>query len=1070
MKGMNISKIISILSIITIALTTKIAFIAANEKIDFDSLTVEDGLSQGTVTSIVTDSKSNVWIGTDDGLNRYNGYDFKVYKHDEKNENSLSSNSIISIEEDNNSNLWIITNYGINKMNIETEIITNYENFSMQNSFNDIEINDILITKKQDILLATSKGIRIYDKKEDAFKDISNSKNELSQQKSLISEYIYSLEQDNEENIWASTQNGINKISKNNKIIDYFYDDIGLEDRDVVHKMYYDKDGYLWGATYNSGLLKISNNVKRYKSENSEKSLPSSHITSMLRDDYGGLWIGTDSGLAKYNQKNDDFEVYKSKAYDNNSLLDDEILTIAKGYGKSIWVGTYSGINLFNIKDKFYNYSHDVLDNNSISSDKVKSIYEDEDEFIWVATDKKYIDVIDKKNNNINHINKFKDLTLRDKSVNYITGKGSLVYIGTVDGLIEINVRNNKTKIYTQENGLLSNNINNLFMDREGYLWIASENGINVLNSKDGTIISLADFIDEKILKDKQVGAMFEDSKGNYYIGYSTYGGLVKISHDKKKIKVYKNDKEDKDSISSSSVTSIDEDSNGYLWIGTKNGLNKLDKFSGKFIKYNSKQGLNNNNIYGILIDKSNKLWIRSNRGMSVLDTKKGVFNNINYFDALESSEFSKHAQYINKEGTFLLGGESGLNVFNANKSKVVDLKKEIIFDCFEVNGIEYKNIENMNFKYYENNIDINFYLPSYKNKGMSVYKYKLENEKNNEKWYITTDTKVCYSNLKPGNYTFKVMSNSYNEVVNNENSVRFSISPPIWKSNIAKIIYISIVLFIIFANIKKVKKLNVLVEKRKIQLQKEREISEVLLKNIVDLEQNKNKCFMNLSYQLRTPITLINATVQLVNKINKMQDGISAQKLNYHIGIINKNCKKLLGTINNIIDSTKLENNSYIITLEERDVVFIVEEATLSLKDYIENKGIGLIFDTDVEEKIINCDAVEIERCIVNLIDNAGNFTPSDGCIKVEIKDLNDKVEIRVSDNGIGISKDYQENIFDRFKQIIDMKKEALKDGSGLGLTITKQIIQKHNGTIHLDSEEGKGSKFTIILPTNIF
>ncbi len=1063
MKEMKTS--ISTIFVIIIALIIKCDVVLANEKINFDSLTVEDGLSQGTVTSIITDIKNNVWIGTDDGLNRYNGYDFKIYKHDEKNKNSLPSNSIRQIKEDNDSNLWILTNYGISKMNIETEIITTYEDLDLHDNLNEIDINDMLITKNGDVLLATSKGIKGYDKKQRKFKNI------LYGESNNKEEYIYSLQEDDKGNIWASTQSGINKISKNNKKIDCFFNYKDLDIKDVVHQIYYDKDGYIWCATYNSGLIKIDkdNNIKKYKLDANEKSLPSNFITSILRDDCGILWIGTNNGLAKYDEKRDNFKVYKSKSHDKNSLLDDEILTIVKGYSKSIWVGTYSGISLFHPEDKFYNYSHDILDNNSISSNKIKSVYEDDYGFIWVATNKKYIDIIDKKNNCTYHINKFNDITLTDRSVNYITGKGSLIYIGTVDGLIEVNLKTNKTKIYTQESGLLSNNSTNLFLDSEGYLWISSEKGINILNSKDKTIINLADFIDKNILNDKNVASMFEDSKGNYYIGYSTYGGLVKINPNKNKVKVYKHDNKNKNSISSSSISSIDEDGNGYLWIGTKNGLNKIDKFSGKFTKYDSKQGLINNDIDSVLIDANNQPWVKSDNGISILNTKKGTFNNINYFDLLESNEFSKHAQYINKKGEFLIGGENGLNVFNTNELNITPLKKEIIFDYFKVNGKEYKNIENMNLKYNQNNIELNFYLPSYKNKGTSVYKYKLEGENKNEKWDITNDTKVSYSNLEPGNYTFKVMSNSYNGVVNNESSVKFKISPPVWESSIAKVIYILIIGSIVYINIKKIKKLNILVEKRKKELQSEREVNEVLLKNIIDLEQNKNKCFVNLSYELRTPIALINATVQLVNKINKMQNGISKENLNYHIGIINKNSKKLLGTINNIIDSTKLENNSYVIKLEENDIVFIVEEAALSLREHIESKDIELIIDTDVEEKIINYDETEIERCILNIVDNACKFTPNGGYIKVDIKDLNDKVEISISDNGIGIDKDYKDNIFDRFNQVLDMKKEALKGGSGLGLTITKQIIQKHNGSIHLESEEGKGSKFIIILPTNI-
>ena len=185
-------------------------------------------------------------------------------------------------------------------------------------------------------------------------------------------------------------------------------------------------------------------------------------------------------------------------------------------------------------------------------------------------------------------------------------------------------------------------------------------------------------------------------------------------------------------------------------------------------------------------------------------------------------------------------------------------------------------------------------------------------------------------------------------------------------------------------------------------------------------------------------------------------------------MNVINKNCKQLLSLIDNIIDSNKLQHDTYAINFETNEIVSIVEEVSLSLKDYVESKDILFIIDTDVEEKFIKCDKREIERCIINLIGNARKFTPVGGYIKVDIKDLGDKVEISVIDSGIGIENKYLETIFNKFNQVLEMKKEAIKGGSGLGLTITKQIIEKHNGTIHVESELGRGSKFIIRLPIN--
>ena len=182
-------------------------------------------------------------------------------------------------------------------------------------------------------------------------------------------------------------------------------------------------------------------------------------------------------------------------------------------------------------------------------------------------------------------------------------------------------------------------------------------------------------------------------------------------------------------------------------------------------------------------------------------------------------------------------------------------------------------------------------------------------------------------------------------------------------------------------------------------------------------------------------------------------------------MGIMDRNCSRLLSLINNLIDHTKIENNSYIINKKDEDIVYLVEETVLDIKDYIEEKGLELIFDTDVEEKVIRCDKVDIERCIINLVGNAVKFTPEGGLIEVLLQDLDDKVKIIVKDNGIGISEENQKIIFDRFNQVVDESSEQ-KGGSGLGLTITKQLITLHNGEIYVESEVGVGSEFIIILP----
>ncbi len=237
------------------------------------------------------------------------------------------------------------------------------------------------------------------------------------------------------------------------------------------------------------------------------------------------------------------------------------------------------------------------------------------------------------------------------------------------------------------------------------------------------------------------------------------------------------------------------------------------------------------------------------------------------------------------------------------------------------------------------------------------------------------------------------------------------------------------------------------------------------LYDHVIRLERNKNNYFINLSHELRTPLNVISSTQQLLLEFNKKKGVIEKNRLEYHLNVMKNNTNRLLNLINNIIDTAKAEHGNYHLNLQMEDIVYIVEETCLDMKDYIESSGIELLIDPDVEEKIIQCDKNEIERCIVNLVDNARKFTPQGGKIEVSIIDLGKTVKISVKDTGVGIDNINKMHIFDRFNQVIDENAET-KGGSGLGLTITKHIIDMHKGRIYVESEVDNGSTFTIILP----
>ena len=1054
-------KINIILILVCIFSCLKISTSYANirESFNFKNITIEDGLSQSTVETIYQDSKGYIWIGTNDGLDRYNGYEFKHYKHDKYDKNSIANNYIVDIIEDKNGYIWVSTIGGLSRINPDKDEIKNYYSKEDSGNLSNSNLWQILCTKDNRLIASTIDGLNVYDKNKDKFTRI------LYKEGELPSQYIYSLEEDINGHIWVGTDNGLVELDKDLNIVKSYQDAIGDSD---VYNVYDDSKGNIWVCTLDNGLFKINLDDKRvenYKNNNSKISIPSNNVRDIISDSEGKLWIATDKGLCTFDYEREEFITYNKKSYQSNSLIDDEIFCLLKDSSGLIWIGTYSGISRFNPNSNFTHFKLDPYEDNSISGNVIHGIYEDDDKTLWIGTNESGVNIINGES--IKHLNKENSNIVSDL-IEDITGFKNYIFIGTNEGL-SVLVKNDKTAKnytitnYTTKDGLPSNKIRSLFIDSKGYLWIGTNKGLAILDINNNKIIDITYILDEMGVSDKFIRAVYEDSKGNYYIGCFLEGGLIKINPNTKEYKIYKNIENDDSSISNNSIRYINEDLYGNILVGTSHGINILNLSTDKFNHYTEKDGLINNTIYGILVDKNNGIWMSTNAGISKLSTEDATFKNFTITDGLQSNEFNGRACFKSKDGNMYFGGINGFNVFNSQDIELSTFEPKVIFDNFEINGTNNKDISNIKFKSNENNIKINFFTNDYKNTKTTQYYYKLEGLEN--EWNMTNSNSLVFVNLGSGDYTLKIKTITQHGVMSDESSVHFTINPPIWRSNYAICIYLILIIISILRYMHKVNTLDRLVNERTNKLRKEMEKNEQLFKKVLSLEQNKNNYFVNLSHELRTPLNVLSSINQLIKEFTKKDNFITPEKLSYYMGIMDRNCSRLLSLINNLIDHTKIENNSYIINKKDEDIVYLVEETVLDMKDYIEEKGLELIFDTDVEEKVIRCDKIDIERCIINLVGNAVKFTSEGGLIEVLLQDLDDKVNIIVKDNGIGISEENQKVIFDRFNQVVDESSEQ-KGGSGLGLTITKQFITLHNGEIYVESEVGVGSEFIIILP----
>ena len=1021
---------------------------AQSKNLIFNNINIEQGISQSTIEAIFQDSEGYLWLGTNDGLNRYNGYEFKIYNYEEY-QNSISHNGITDITEDKYGNIWVNTVSGVNKINKKTEKISNYT--ELNGKIKEDSTTEIIVTKDNNILVGTYEGLNIYNAKEDRFDVI------LEEKDGILSSCIYSIDEDINGNIWIGTELGLNKLSKDFKVLETY-----TSESEIYNIFCDDENGFVWAGSDSSGLLKIDTKTKEVKQyiNNIEdlNSIPANQVGAIIRDRKGNLWVGTTNGLARYNEKNDSFDVYKNKVYDKNSLVYNDVRSIIEDREGVLWVGTYSGISIFDTESSIKYYNAGLDDGYLLSENMVHGIYEDDEGYLWIGSRTKGVNIIDRENNTSKSINMENNNVIQSNSINDITGYKDFIFVATDAGVLKINKKENTIQNYNLEDGLIGENVKDIFVCDKNYLWIGSTNGLNLLDIENDKIIDMTDYVDEG----SYVRYVYQGQDGSYYIGVLRDSGLGIIEPNSKETKYYKNIPNDKTSISSNRIRYINEDSKGNIWIGTSYGLNKYDPKTKVFKRYTTSDGIANNTIYGVLVDDNDNIWVSTNKGISQIDTKNNTVNNLSVTDGLQGNEFNGNAAFKSKSGELFFGGINGLNAFYPEDVNSINNKSKVIFDGFKVNDKDYLDINGLKFDNNTENIKIKFFTPVYSSNKNISYEYELIGS--NSSKATTKENYVIYNDLLPGKYTFKVRAVDSRGDISDSETIEFSIKYPFWMSPIACFIYLVIAILFIINNKYKLKYLDRLVKSRTKELEEQMIKNEELYNNNIKIEENKNKYLVNLSHELRTPLNVISSTNQLLLELSK-KDNIKADKLAYYIDISERNCNRLLNLVNNILDNTKLQSKMYTLNLKEVDIIYLVEETSLTLIDYIKSKSIELIIDPEVEEKVILCDDYEIERCIVNLVSNAAKFTPEGGNITITIKDLDDKVMISVLDTGVGIEEKYHKTIFDRFNQVDN---DESKGGSGLGLSITSKIVELHKGEIYVESKVGEGSNFVIILPVD--
>ncbi len=1086
---LNIKKIIIIYAFLfsmLILIQGKNVFALGESEVRFNNLTLKDGLSQVTVNKIIQDNRGYMWFGTSDGLNKYNGHEFVVFRELGNDKNSINSSLISSIIEYDNDNILIGTSKGISKINVITNKISRmFEDEEGKSKLSNNNIWDILKHSDGTIWIATRRGLNIYNPKTGEMSQIFKD----TEPKGLKSDVVASLCEDKYGNVWVGTSEGLSIInSKNREVISI--NDLLDNENSAISNIYKDRENNIWLVT-NSHIMLISSNYKDItyldKELESFKIDPES-VNAIYEDKYYNLWISTQKGLLEYNKKNKKIHLFKNRYYDDTSLVNDNVLTAYEDRSGLLWFGTYNGISLLNPNQPFNQYRREPDKENTISDNSMSGIYKDSDGILWLGTNSAGLNALNTMTGEVRNFysNNNDENTLSSNVVWQIceADKDNL-WVATQGGVNKINKKSGKVERLKYPDNMKERNkmdARNVFVDKDGLLWIGARGGLQSYDDKTGTFTDYSNVFNTVGIVENVVTSISEDEEGFLWITIGIDGGVVKFDKNKGVLKSYLNNSFDSNSLINNGVHCLAKDSKGNVWIGTEAGLSKLDPKTDKFTNYTIVDGLANNYIYGILIDEEDNIWISTNDGLSRFNQKENKFINYTVMDGLQSNEFNGRSYFKSKDGEMFFGGINGLTTFypkdvlkladNRNNSKVV-------IDKIKVNNKDYPYYGGtFCLKYNQNNISIDFFLPDYLNTTKITYEYKLEGV--DEDWtFANKRNNANYANLDSGTYKVLIRARDNHGDLTSVTTLDLKIAPPPWRTPMAYLIYFSSALIVIFLMWSYVNALEKTVKKRAEQLKKEAKEKEKLYiekeklyKEAADLKDEmirrqkfKNDYFVNLSHELRTPLNVILSTVQLIKLKNK-KDCLGKYQVEDYTNTLKNNANHLLKIINDIIDSSKIESGTYRLNIEKQDIVSLVEDTSLSLKAYIEENNLEIIIDPEIEELEVECDKNEIERCVINLLSNAVKYTNGHGTIEVFIRQCeNESVEIAIKDTGVGISEKQQKIIFNRFAQADSVSKKQYRS-SGIGLTLVKSIIELHNGTIRVESELNKGSTFIIVLP----
>jgi signal transduction histidine kinase/ligand-binding sensor domain-containing protein/AraC-like DNA-binding protein/AmiR/NasT family two-component response regulator len=1042
-------------------------------------------LTNSFVRCFYQDNDGYMWMGTTDGLVKYDGTSTRIYNHDPDDNWSICHNNINVITEDSQHRLWIGTAQGVCMYDAELDRFINIDSIrGVKNHLNNRYVTAMSFDHEGKLWIGThGGGVNIYNPASRSFDFILDNKGVASA--STLTNYITSM-LSVDDLIWCGTKGGIRLFNATQKKISPLNFSQGEFPIRQVSQIVSDKARNIWLTTVNGEIHKImpGNGYYDYKKLIAGDSLFSgswNNTLALCKDEKGNFWIGGESsGLNYLDTKTNKITRFLAEENNVNTLPTNSIRSVYIDRAGSTWIGTFNrGAYLIDKnRKKFDPYRKGELKTVNLASKDVRGFAEDRDGNIWIAFDGAGVRRLGSRSNQLESCEDVNARLHNKYLTSIITDRQGKLWIGTrAKGVFCIDPISKKVSHYSlMSNGFGDDKVYCLYEDKKGIIWAGSSgSGLFYLDNFKQRFINLREKdAHSTIPSTAYVTSVQEDADGILWVG--TMYGLYSMEPQPTGAYHYglliQDSKEG--SLSSSGVQCVYEDHKKNLWVGTTdNGLNVKYKGEKGFRAFRKSDGLPSNTIRSIVMDFNGKLWISGNMGLSRFDPETNTFINYTRENGLTSNIFYNNACLRTSSGELFFGSNNGFDAFYPDSINNVSYDPVVHLTDLKINnqsvGIATETsplskhirfTSSIELSYDQRSFAIDFVALQYGTSFSSEYCYKLDGF--DRDWNcIGASHSATYTNLDPGDYVFFVRaSDGQGGWSERPTQLAISIQPMPWKSWWAITIYALLVTAIAFFFIR-------------FQIERERMKHQLTLERLArerehELSESKTQFFTNVSHELRTPLSLI------LMPLESLSSGDVPAAMKERIFTAYKNTRKMMRLVNELMDFNKIESGNLKLNLQPGDVVDFIVQIASAFNGMAEMRKIN--FSIRAELPVIKgvFDRDKLERILVNILSNAFKFTRDGGEIKVIVNckipagnhpAVGRCLELTVVDNGIGISSEEITRIFDKFFQAKSAS-QISNPGTGIGLALTKALVELHKGTIKAESSPDNETRFTIILP----